>query len=110
MCMLASGDMIVNNLAYFELQPSFKCLEEDQWRSCKSAEFCDSNIEYKIDYTSDTSLHNWVEQLSIECASWQEISRIGFYYFIGWVVGALFLPRMSEVWGRRPVYLLISAF
>jgi hypothetical protein len=101
--------MVAGNLAYFELQPAFSCLYSDQWKPCQATDFCSTEQKYQIDYTAPTSLHNWVQQLSLECASRPQISHIASFYFVGWVFGALFLPRMSEVWGRRPVFLIVSA-
>ena len=52
------------------------------------------------------SLHNWVEKLDLTCQPGWKIGMIGSAVFIGWFVTLLFVPRLSDVYGRKKIYLI----
>jgi MFS family permease len=70
-----------------------------------------------VDYSKETSLHNWVSDLQLECKSYSIIlinqigvskTKIGFIgssLFIGWTIAAIFLARVSDVYGRKRVFI-----
>ena len=69
---------------------------------CVPKDFCkDSSISAEIDWSSNTSLHNWVEQLNLECADPDDVGFIGSSYFIGVMVSVLIIPRLSDLVGRK---------
>ena len=91
-------------LPYMELIPDYVCTSPDHTGpyKCKPKDFCDkSNVNAQIDWDSDTSLHNWAEQLDLQCKSDSEIGLIGSMYFIGIIVSVMTLPRMSDLYGRK---------
>lgn len=47
------------------------------------------------------SFDNWVGKLDLACASKAKVSLIGSAYFVGWIVTLLFVPRISDKYGRR---------
>ena len=76
---------------------------------CKPKQFCnDSAITYSVDWDSNTSLHNWVEQLDLTCANPDDVGFIGSSYFIGVMVSVLILPRLSDLVGRKWPVLVCS--
>ena len=40
------------------------------------------------------------------CISKVRIGFIGSSLFIGWAFAAIFTPRLADIYGRRPIYLL----
>ena len=40
------------------------------------------------------------------CASDQFIATIGSLFFVGALVGSLFLPRMADIIGRKPIFVI----
>jgi MFS family permease len=67
--------------------------------------FCETDLFHKIDWDDEASLHNWFESLDLTCVSKQRIGFIGSSLFIGWALGATFLPRLSDLYGRRRVFI-----
>ena len=39
-----SGDMVINNLIYFQLLPVFECHSASEWRQCTPDDFCFQDI------------------------------------------------------------------
>ena len=72
---------------------------------CTRDEFCGRDIKFKVDWSSKTSLRNWIVDMDLHCTSKAQIGLIGAMIFIGWALGATFLPRLSDIYGRKPVYL-----
>lgn len=63
---------------------------------------------YRIDYSSDYSLHNWVQQYNLICESEIKIGAIGSAFFLGWASLAIILPYIADKKGRK--YIIFSAF
>ena len=49
----------------------------------------------------EDSYFNWVTKYDLVCASKTEIGMIGSVGFIGWMITLLFLPRISDMFGRK---------
>jgi MFS family permease len=95
-----------NSLPLLELKPKYICTYPNGTDySCKNNEFCGTNIPYRVNYTDDASLENWVEDLNMYCASDTQVGLLGSMYFSGWAFAALFIPRLSDIYGRRKIYL-----
>jgi hypothetical protein len=62
--MITNGSFSLYCMAFFELQPQYLCLIENEWTSCKTEDFCGSNppVEFKVDWSSPLSLYNWIEE------------------------------------------------
>lgn len=89
---------------FMELDPTYTCTSAAQPvpYECEPKQFCkDSSISYSIDWSSSTSLHNWVEQLDLTCADPDDVGFIGSSYFIGVMISVLILPRLSDIAGRK---------
>ena len=65
-----------------------------------------TDVDYKIDFEDNRSLHNWVEQYDLTCASDQTVGRIGSSFFVGTFLGSMVLPRAADVVGRKPMFIL----
>ena len=49
---------------------------------------------------------NLIRRLQLECSSASQIGLIGSIYFIGWTVGALVIPSLSDRYGRKLMILI----
>ena len=58
-------------------------------------------MEYRVDWGSPFSLHNWIEKLDAVCTPSIYLSFICTSFFIGWVSTLLVLPPMSDKYGRK---------
>ena len=91
-------------LPFMELFPVYMCTSALQPTPyvCEPENFCGNDlITYTVDYTADTSLHNWVEQLDLTCKTKSEIGLIGSIYFIGIIISMLTVPRAADLYGRK---------
>jgi hypothetical protein len=102
-CGMLCQTWFVYGLTYFELMPKdFLCKNDgENWVKCARRDFCGiENAEWKIDYSKNRALHNYVEKLSLACNSHITIGLIGSSYFFGWALSLLFLPRLADIHGR----------
>jgi MFS family permease len=109
------GGILFLNLNFLELFPTYLCKDlSDPIKpiySCKPIDFCNKpGIGYMIDYSNPASLHNWVEDLNLTCLyvnnEGTRIGLIGSLYFAGCTTSAATLPRFSDIWGRKVLYLI----
>ena len=111
-----SGDLVVNNLAFYELLPKFECqyvASPDVWQTCTQADFCpgfgksedELAVSFRANWDDEMSLRNWVPRLGMECATGAQFGLLGSQVFFGWTLSALFLPRLADLHGRKWVLL-----
>jgi MFS family permease len=96
-------------MSFLELLPHYECSKNQgfTWYPCKNTEFCGvKGVQWRVDYSFQDSLHNWVETLDLNCTPKSQIGLLGSMLFAGWAVSATFLPRLADVYGRRRVYLV----
>ena len=72
---IISGDLIINNLAFFELKPKYECQFSDNpgvWSSCTPEDFCQEEsdryltiLEHRVDWSDKLSLDNWITRLEM---------------------------------------------
>ena len=105
--------MTVYPIAFYELMPQYECKVGDIWTNCVQKDFC---VEKKLDPTVDFrvknslySIDNWVNQYGLTCSSRQTIGSIGTVYFLGMILGSLVVPKLSDVYGRKPIVLVATA-
>ena len=105
---LNSFMMVMVNIAYMELVPRFKCsfIETPEVVfSCVEQDFCGSDsVTYWIDWDHPMSLHNWSESIGLICRPGWQIGMLGSSMFGGWCLSLLWLPRLSDVYGRIRLY------
>ena len=111
---MLSGAFINYSLYYFTLQPVYQCQGSTGiWTICQQEDICNMKTNkfiadkvYKVDWSDNRSLHNWMEQYDLTCKSSDEIGYIGSSFFVGTFLGAFILPRAADVVGRKPIFML----
>ena len=97
------------NLSYIELYPEFICMPEDGPEyECSHDDICDNGtvlVDFRVDWSKATSLHNWVEELDLYCVSNFKISLFGSLFFLGFFISSLFVSRFADVYGRKPFFV-----
>lgn len=63
-----------------------------------------------VDYSNPLSLHNWIIDLKpdLKCEKQSftsPIALLGSMQFVGWAISAAITPRLSDIYGRRPIFL-----
>ncbi|TNV79939.1 hypothetical protein FGO68_gene6 [Halteria grandinella] len=66
---------------------------------------CTNTNAWRVDWTKQESLNNWVQQLDLYCTEDYKIGLFGSMFFAGAFIGSFILPRLADMLGRRPVYL-----
>lgn len=66
-----TGDYLLYNLAYLELEPVFECLSEDSegeisFKRCSAKDYCQAT-DSRVNYDYDESLRNWMTDLNLAC-------------------------------------------
>jgi len=100
----------------YELEPAYLCQPKnttatDAWNSCNRTTFCqDPSIDFKIDWTSHTSLHNWIEEYDMHCSEKVAMGLFGSLYFIAVVTFSLIVPPLADKKsiGRRRMVICAS--
>ena len=69
--------------------------------------FCDeSNIDYEIDYEAENeNIYNWYTKVRLMCKPTRATALIAMAAFFGVFIGCLFIPRIGDLYGRKPIYL-----
>lgn len=106
---------------YTTMDPKFKCWTDDAYGnhdfitntdisivpSCTKKYFCNNNDTIFWDYDYDnqlTSLDNLGTKYELTCNSFAASSFTGAY-FLGATIGSFTLPGLSDVFGRRTIFL-----
>jgi MFS family permease len=115
MLIYVSNGYIFYGLTYLELFPDYLCPPDIP--KCDHTDKC-NHPGIAVDWSSPRSLHNWVETLSLECkpnslltcigAETYKVGLLGSMYFAGWTASCIFVPRLSDIYGRK-IPSLISA-
>ena len=66
--------------------------------------FCGTNLNKRVVWEAETSLHNWYESLDLACRSKSEVGLIGSILFVGWTLAAFVFPRLADIHGRRLIF------
>ena len=115
--------LIVYGSAFYELDPPYLCTysephppsKVDNAASqfsytvpCDQETVCGSSsstlLSYKIDEQSKFYVQNWIEQMNLTCTPRGYIGAIGSFSFAAAALACLFLPRISDKYGRLIVY------
>ena len=63
-------------------------------------------ISHSIDWDDPSSLHNWVQRLDAICEPRWKLSFTSSAYFLGWSITLLWLPLISDKYGRKPFFVV----
>ena len=109
---MLSGAFILYSLYYFELDPIYTCTFLDGSTSdlCSQSMVCNpknnSILTFEVNYKTNKSLRNWIEQYDLGCASKIYRSMIGSCFLAGCFLGSFILPRLADIKGRKPLFLV----
>jgi MFS family permease len=66
-------------------------------------------LYHKRDDSNSLSLHNWIEDLDLACSKQGPtgpIALLGSLQFVGWAISAFITPRLSDIYGRKIIFLV----
>ena len=111
----------IYGLNYLTLYPKFICYyptgqeipedSDDYTKMCQPFYFCDAGNEITFDIVQDDdlTLDNWTKKFDLICASDLLMSSFSMTFFIGFGLGSIFIPRLSDLYGRRKPLLILVA-
>lgn len=82
---------------------------EDPVSACTAENIClvpSPIIDYSIDWDNIYSIHNWVEKLDLTCTPGWKVGLLGSMVFVGWVITLIWVPRLSDKYGRKTIYMI----
>ena len=107
---MVCGAFFLYSLQYFEKMPKeFFCQmsSTSPWEQCDIDTACqDTTYAFKPDKQAEGYLNNWVEQVNLYCIDEGEYGLIGSMFFVGTFIGSFILPRASDIYGRKPLFLI----
>jgi hypothetical protein len=98
--------MAIYSLAFLTKVPKYECqlTQDAAWSSCTQATTCEVGTKaafaWRFDQNDDENLINWVHSGEMRCATGVEVGLIGTSYFVGVILGTLFLSLIADVYGR----------
>ncbi|CDW88182.1 solute carrier family member 5 [Stylonychia lemnae] len=92
-----SGSVLSYNNSYLTQDPTYLCKKtpEGDYESCTKDEICELG-NWKIDWSDNNSLDNWITQFGWNCQSAEAISLLSSIYYLGYSFGCLFIPRLTD--------------
>ena len=106
---LQSVAPIVVGLPFLEKEPhKFECLKNNSWESCSHHDICSNKLskdQYRAVKTDSEYLVNLVESMDLLCTPHFKVGLIGSCYFIGIIITILPVPMLSDMYGRKTIYL-----
>ena len=105
---MSALDFVYMNLAYLIQSPVYQCkfAGSEEWSECTEEDICGSmigqpDVEWKIDWDHENSIHNWRERLDLMCASDFRINLLLSAWFLGISATVLWVPRLSDKRSRK---------
>lgn len=77
---------------------------------CTKENICSGNpaiLDWKADPNDVKTLYNWIDQLDLLCEDSWKVGIIGSCFFIGWCATLLWLPALTDKYGRK-IYFWLS--
>lgn len=116
---LVSPNFVALNISYFLLSPAYECEKVDPITNmtymgqCTKQEVCAQQPDsFKIDWSSEYSLTNWVGALNLHCTETYTLGLFGTMFFLGFLL-SLFCNPLADVFGRKifiKMSILVSIF
>lgn len=107
---MAQSGLFIYSLDLLTHKPDLLCDINGQFVSCKVVDVCLDNqinpdVNFKINWDSKYSLHNWIEDLDLLCAPSIKIGLFGTLFFLGFACTGLLMSFMKEI-PRRKLFII----
>jgi len=67
-------------------------------------------VNYRPIKSDPEYIDNWVEKLSLLCETHEKVGFLGSSYFIGMITALLFVPALSDSYGRKSIFCVTMFF
>ena len=108
--MMFNGSQFFYSIPFYQYYPTLICKNSDGAiiADCTHQLVCQANSQvtsHEIDWTSEFSLRNWMNELNLLCADPFWVGLIGGISFLSFSVGSIIFSRIIDKQGRKPVLL-----
>ena len=91
---------IKGGISFLQYEPdTILCFQNATWQNCTKEEICENEFPYK-------GPDNWVSKFDMLCEPKEKIGMLGSAFFLGILLGLAFVPKLSDIYGRKPLFLL----
>ena len=106
-----SVNLLTHGIAVLELPPQepggYICSTDDisATFTCSPEFFCNEpNISYEVNYEASVeNIYNWYTKFDLVCLDKSATSNIAISCLVGVFVSVLFIPRLGDLYGRKPI-------
>jgi len=117
-----SGGQIVYGLPFLvEIFPNYECLNyykeysSSKWETCTRESICEKGLtdkSWRINYNDTNAYTNWVDpsKLDLTCENEHVVTLIGGFYFFGFAISCIFVPRIADLVGRKYPFIISMMF
>lgn len=84
--------------------------EQSLWVDCTQKYICDQKLSksnYRPVKSDPEYLNNWVDKLDLLCKPKHEIGYLGSSFFFGIVSSVIWVPLLSDKYGRSPLIIFV---
>jgi MFS family permease len=110
---ISVGSMVlIPSIAYpfLTMQPKFLCREKfnifDNFHKCHEEDICRDNI-FEFFKDPSTSVNNITYEFNLFCEREYYIALIGSGFFLGGILGSVFLSSLPDKYGREKIYKIL---
>mmetsp|Transcript_31444 Transcript_31444/g.39056 ORF Transcript_31444/g.39056 Transcript_31444/m.39056 type:complete len:281 (+) Transcript_31444:37-879(+) len=108
---IMSCNLLTHGIAILELEPKepdgYYCTDQATGikKACDPEEWCGvSGIDVDVNYDSNNeNIYNWSTSLELVCKEKSATALIATLCLVGIFFGVMFIPRMGDLFGRKPV-------
>ena len=100
---MSSPGFFINILGYLTEEPDYACtfngngISEDV---CTVENICSEDSRIASWQATEESIKNWHIRLRLMCEPSWKVSVLSSSFFLGWCSTLLWLPRISDIYGR----------
>ena len=105
---IMSCNLLTHGIAILELEPTaYICVSAEFPQGYECTDPCGAEVtSYSVDYAAaNENIYNWVTKLGLVCKPKSTTAHIALAAFVGVFLGVLFIPRLGDLIGRKPVFI-----
>lgn len=98
----AIGGFITVAMPLLLIYPQFECFnQETQTYERWERETACHLQDWRLDWTSERTLNNWIVEMNLYCSEKWMIGLLGSIYFQGHLLGSVLLSNLPDIYGRK---------
>jgi MFS family permease len=85
-----------------QIYPQFECFNSTTqvFEKCSRDTACQAG-NWRLDWTSEKTLNNWITDMDLYCSEKWMIGLLGSIYYQGNLLGSILLSNLPDIYGRK---------